>query len=470
MSTVARYSLAEYALIAACASLLAAEHCRAAAFTSAHQYMLVQTSLVAAIGALLVMHHPRREVSPLYLAMLAYVSRFAIREQFQLVSPASLLTIAAAGVALTLVLVLVFPWPDVSELHGEYKALGVTVGRFGGIECRVLYPSGKTPSTVPLRERASMLHHGEHSLKGMSVFSGVPQWLFGCLRAGYLAAVPNAPVAAPPSTTERWPVVVFSHGLGGCIDIYSALTQQLASEGNVVVVVNHCDGSAAVTRHAPDNRVAYYTPISPAVRDNVNGAGFAFRNKQLQQRVAEVRRVLDAIALEHAEQRDGNVFAVADMARVSLVGHSFGAATAMTTAHVDDRVRAVVLLDAWMEPVDEDAKRGLGARVPVFHLLSEHFAKWDVNMRDTTAHTQGSTHAQTKLTVLMGSRHNNFCDLPVFSPLVNRIMKSAGSIDPKYALRAMSRLSAAFLRGSYTAVRAQFPEVLEIDVSAVATS
>ncbi|GAB9467075.1 Platelet-activating factor acetylhydrolase, plasma/intracellular isoform ii protein [Globisporangium polare] len=479
--SVARFQRVEYALVAAGAAVLAAEKYQLS-FANAQQYLATQVALLVCISVLLLLHRTRREISPLYIAALAYISQSAVREPFRWLVEGVLSKVAVAGVVFAAVLVLIFPYPNLSELHGEYKSIGITVGRFGGIECRVLYPSAKAPSTLPPGMRAPFLHHGEYVLKGMSVFSGVPQWIFGCLRSGFLAALPNAPVAVPRAAAggqKLWPLVIFSHGMGGSIDLYSVVTQQLASEGNVVVVVNHCDGSASVTRTA-DDRIAYYQKITPEVRDNIDGAGFKFRNGQLRQRVQEVRRVLNAVVQEHKTQVElqqqqtnepaatNNVFALTDVESVSLVGHSFGAATALTTAHEDERIRALVLLDAWMEPVDEHVKLGLGARVPVIHLLSEHFYKWQANFLDTQTHARGCDHAHSKLTVLLGSRHNNFCDLPVFSPLVNRLMKSAGKIDPSLALHAVSQLSAAFVRGSYAATIAQFPQVMELD-AAVAT-
>uniref|UniRef100_K3XBA9 1-alkyl-2-acetylglycerophosphocholine esterase n=1 Tax=Globisporangium ultimum (strain ATCC 200006 / CBS 805.95 / DAOM BR144) TaxID=431595 RepID=K3XBA9_GLOUD len=465
--TILRYRLVEYAVLAASVGVLAVEYLQQQ-FASTKQYVVTQIALALLIGVLMLFHHTRRELTPLYLSMLVYVAKFVVREPIRTLLAGVLYKASVVGVVSALVLVAVFPWPDFSELHGEFKTVGVRTGRYGGIECRVFYPSAKTASTLPASKRAKLLHHGKHLLKGMSIFSGVPQWVFGCLQNGYLAAVPYAPLAAPEeattTNTKKWPVAIFSHGLGGCFDVYSAITQQLASEGYIVVSVNHCDGSASVTR-LEDNRIAYYQKITPEVRDNINGAGFRFRNGQLRQRVQEVRRVLDAITHEHSKHEVGNLFELADMDNVTVIGHSFGGATALTTAHLDERVRAVVLLDAWMEPIDADVKHGLGSRTPVFHLMSEHFYHWNPNLVDMKVHTKGCTHVDTKLTVLLGSRHNNFCDLPVFSPLVNRVMKSSGKIDPAYALHTMSQLSAAFLRGSYASTVSLFPEILELDAT-----
>lgn len=419
-------------------------------------------ALAAPVAALLVFHAPRRQLAPLY-ASLAAAALLAALPAWR----AALWRSAALSLALAWAASLLFPWPDFSELHGRFDALGCVSARLGGVECRVFYPAVSASASAPA---ASYLHHGEHALRGLSAFTRLPAWVFGNLRNGRLAAVERAPVLEPEG--ERgWPLAVFSHGLGGSLELYAHVNQQLASSGRVVVVLNHADGSASVAAPEP-GRVEYYRQISREVRDNVGGAGFRFRNAQLGQRVRELRAALSD-ALDRASRADAKASSNASNAEVSVddvlrrvdarsvsaVGHSFGAATALSAAHEDARIGRVVLLDAWMEPLSDEARDGLGARAPVLHVLSEHFWRWKDNFASTKRHAQGCTHAESRLVVLRGSRHNNFSDIPLFSPRVNRWMKAAGAIDPYYALRAVGQLSAAFLAGGFVTRATEFPEV-----------
>ncbi|RQM13591.1 hypothetical protein DD237_005963 [Peronospora effusa] len=207
-------------------------------------------------------------------------------------------------------------------------------------------------------------------------------------------------------------------------------------------------------------RIEYYQQVTPEVRDNIDGAGFRFRNRQLQQRVREVRSVLDAIIKQETTAK--SVFKQCNLDNVSVAGHSFGAATALTVAHQDVRFKKMVLLDAWMEPLDDDVRDGLGSRVPALHMLSEHFLHWRPNTESIDRHGRGCTHTQSRLTWLRGTRHNNFSDIPVFSPIINRLMKSAGKIDHFRALQAIGQLSAAFLTGDFDARAPKFPELAAV--------
>ncbi|CAI5710439.1 hypothetical protein KXD40_005096 [Peronospora effusa] len=292
-------------------------------------------------------------------------------------------------------------------------------------------------------------------MTGLGVFVNLPSWLFHNMNNARLAALQDAPVAS----SNDWPIVIFSHGLAGSLELYSYVNQELASHGYVVVVPNHSDGSACVCSPEP-GRIEYYQQVTPEVRDNIDGAGFRFRNRQLQQRVREVRSVLDAIIKQETTAK--SVFKQCNLDNVSVAGHSFGAATALTVAHQDVRFKKMVLLDAWMEPLDDDVRDGLGSRVPALHMLSEHFLHWRPNTESIDRHGRGCTHTQSRLTWLRGTRHNNFSDIPVFSPIINRLMKSAGKIDHFRALQAIGQLSAAFLTGDFDARAPKFPELAAV--------
>ena len=66
---------------------------------------------------------------------------------------------------------------------------------------------------------------------------------------------------AKPLEGDKLPLVVYSHGLGGTAITYTYQTQHLAAQGNVVLVLDHTDGSAPVvqkhdgTKHTYDHGV-----------------------------------------------------------------------------------------------------------------------------------------------------------------------------------------------------------------------
>lgn len=61
----------------------------------------------------------------------------------------------------------------------------------------------------------------------------------------------------PASEKEQFPLVAYSHGLMGNSELYSYQAVSLASQGVLVLMVNHLDGSAPIAEHHDGSRVPY---------------------------------------------------------------------------------------------------------------------------------------------------------------------------------------------------------------------
>lgn len=62
-----------------------------------------------------------------------------------------------------------------------------------------------------------------------------------------IPALKNAPLLKPPTSTSRWPVMLFSHGLGGSRNAYSQIIGSIASHGMIVICPEHRDGSTPIS-------------------------------------------------------------------------------------------------------------------------------------------------------------------------------------------------------------------------------
>ena len=181
------------------------------------------------------------------------------------------------------------------------------------------------------------------------------------------------------------PLVVFSHGLFGCKEMYTNLARNLASEGKIVVCIEHEDGSACFHVDKEGKEGRYQKPpegINYSNRDEVR----AFRRPMLEKRAREVEAVLYALGVSRSGGNKGGedselpppppssdsplfmgdeeeilkaLRKAINRDNVHLMGHSFGGASMI---HATERVEELlgkslksrVLLDTWPYPLSED--------------------------------------------------------------------------------------------------------------------
>lgn len=144
-----------------------------------------------------------------------------------------------------------------------------------------------------------------------------------------------------PTESQRWPTMIFSHGLGGGRNSYSYIAGSLASHGIVVLCPEHRDGSAVATfirqpgtstgrRQIPYQKISH--DISPEVYDA--------REAQLRIRCWEMALIHQAILAIDRGSKYTNLnrstpslapfvgkLNVHDPGSIIFAGHSFGAAT-----------------------------------------------------------------------------------------------------------------------------------------------
>jgi alpha-beta hydrolase superfamily lysophospholipase len=150
--------------------------------------------------------------------------------------------------------------------------------------------------------------------------------------AGLGVVTANAHAGAPVASLDAtYPVVLLSPGNATNVIFYSALAEDLASHGYVVIGVDHPYQSAAVDI---GSGVAVYAGDGPP------GAGVVGK---IEERVADLRFVLDRLAHDAAglSRLQGRL----DLEHVAVVGHSNGGIAAAEACRVDPRLSACVNID-----------------------------------------------------------------------------------------------------------------------------
>jgi predicted dienelactone hydrolase len=237
-----------------------------------------------------------------------------------------------------------------------------------------------------------------------------------------------------PAGDGTHPVVLCSHGLGGTRDTYAYLGEHWARRGYVVVAMQHPGSDDSVWRDLP-------------LRERMAAMHAAANGRNLTLRCEDVRAVLDALAVWHADAGHpcrGRL----DLEHTGMSGHSFGAYTTQFTTGqamplfgakwTDPRLRAALAMSPSSPRAGSAEAAFAGVAVPWLLMTGTHD---DSRIGDQTAASRCLVFPALPTTidryelVLDGAEHHAFAD--VASALGRRTR------DPNHH-RAIQALSTAF--------------------------
>ncbi|PVC91161.1 dienelactone hydrolase family protein [Streptomyces sp. CS131] len=279
------------------------------------------------------------------------------------------------------------------------------------------YPAGRS---APDARRAPYLGRTEAEARTVSAaladYTGVPGFLLDGLPRARSHAVPGAPVA---DGGGRFPVVVFSPGLGGVRTQNTGWAEELASRGYVVAAVDHPYDSATVV--LSDGRT---------LRTRVTATGDRAKDRALAEewtrtRAADLRAVLTRLErLERSEAEGrlaGRLAGRLDVGRVAAAGHSIGGAAALQAARQDRRFDAVVDLDGFPHgPVSGRFEQ------PVLALTQEIGRGTDPDYLPRLTRVLERSDATSYRLTVPGAAHLTFTDAPLYLPPVPGAVGSLG--------------------------------------------
>lgn len=222
---------------------------------------------------------------------------------------------------------------------------------------------------------------------------------------------------------KRYPVIIFSHGLGRVAAHYTTFLENLASHGYIVVGVDSPFFSSALKM--PDGRIIQ----NKSQRYQRSGA----REEEAVIQAQDLIFVLNELERIDKTEVDTGLAGRFDLRHVGVFGHSRGGFTAPHACFLDSRFRACLNLDGYrLTP----AVMEQGIRQPYMHI--EEVAPWlppptDEELK-TAKQTREEANKQARgaeqqrektfskmsagvyLVTVKGAMHNSFSDMPFIAP------------------------------------------------------
>lgn len=285
----------------------------------------------------------------------------------------------------------------------------------------------------------------------------LPSFLFSHLKSAATYSVTNAELSAEE---PHYPVILFSHGLGLYGFQNTFQMEELASQGYIVVGIQHPYHSLLTV--FPDGRT-----IAEQSYDLARFDQFIEMNKMVTDIwVKDASFAIDYLDKINMEEADGFFTNRIDMTRVGMLGHSVGGAAAAQTLLLEPRVKAAVNLDGTLTGTGAIPDEGLPG--PFMQLSSEKAnivqtetsESMDTNYWEEAGVSQeeynkyagfldvfennqrNAFHNGGYHVWLKGASHYTFTDIVLYSPLVPYILKD--KTNTKLAHRTINEYTLAF--------------------------
>ncbi len=269
---------------------------------------------------------------------------------------------------------------------------------------------------------------------------------------------------------ERFPLIVFSHGAFGYYQSNASTYLELASNGYVVVSIEHPYHSFFTKDTSGKTITVDRDFISGCMNANADMPEeeiYDLSRSWMDLRVADMNFALDAL-IAGADNKDTgcyrfenddsgkdvlNALTHIDTDKIGLMGHSMGGATAVEVGKIRDDIDAVIDIDGTMLGNMLGVKDGkyiideTPYTIPLFELENEEshwdlqeIAKMDYPYPNITIKDTAETYY---CTYVEGSLHMDYTDLPLFSPFLAKLLGS-GNVDHAFVSDTVNSLEVRF--------------------------
>ena len=231
-----------------------------------------------------------------------------------------------------------------------------------------------------------------------------------------------------PIINKQFPLIIFSHGLGGTKTQNSINIEYLVSHGYIVAAIDH-SYDALIT--ILNNDIANFNsdpgwnanlanfrsdPGWNTDVDNVTEEEFwNIRLPQINTRSQDVSFVIDQI--EYLKEQSFYIAKNCNLNKIGVFGHSFGGGTGIVASYSDARISSCLNLDGWIEPVPEEIINK-GINIP-FCYIGQIQENWDSAKfnKQKLMNFHNNNNNNSYIFEVANSKHMDYADIPYLTRL-----------------------------------------------------
>jgi len=283
------------------------------------------------------------------------------------------------------------------------------------IKLQVWYPA----ETVEGYEQVPWLLDGITISNALSKDFGFPEFTLNQTAKVLSHSYLDAPIS---NNHAQYPIIIISHGWRGFRNLHQDFAEELASLGYIVVSIDHTYGSVATLFGEDD--VAYLNKDALPSRESTPDF-LDYANKLVSTYGDDVISTIDYLEVLNSNSELSNFAGRLDLTKIGVLGHSTGGGGDVYAALQDDRITALIGLDAWVESIDaSDISNGLN--IPSLFLRS---GDWETGENNDNLYALiDSSEATSRLYQIDGTTHFDFTTVYMFSPLI-KLVGFSGSVN-----------------------------------------
>ena len=223
----------------------------------------------------------------------------------------------------------------------------------------------------------------------------------------------NAYYKAKP-INKTFPVIIFSHGLGGTKIQNSINVEALVSNGYIVFALDHpYDANITIFENGDIAKFDAYLP------DNTTEEEFwKVRLPHINTRADDISFLINR--LEKLKKSNFLIVKNCDLNNIGVFGHTFGGGTSILSSYKDDRISACINLDGWLEPVPNYVINE-GLEIP-FCYIGQIQKYWDgAKFNEQRLYKFHENSTKSTIIEIKGTTHFDYSDSPYFNRMISRL-------------------------------------------------